>query len=168
MGTISKIHAWKLTDYEKCVFLDADCLIIKSVDELFERPELSAVCDIGWPDCFNSGVFVFQPNQNTFNGLLELAKSEGSFDGGDQGLLNVYFSDWLESDINKRLSFVYNMHSSAAYTYLPAFRKFGERVKIVHFLGAVKPWMYNYNKATGEITSSFMAQHDISHVPHWW
>ena len=38
--TISKIHAWQLTDYEKCVFLDADCLVVKPIDELFEKEEL--------------------------------------------------------------------------------------------------------------------------------
>jgi len=166
--TISKIHAWKLTEYEKCVFLDADCLVIKPVDELFQKEELSAVCDLGWPDCFNSGVFVFKPSQDTFDGLLDLVRKEGSFDGGDQGLLNVYFSDWLDSDISKRLSFIYNMHSTASYTYLPAFRKFGERVKIVHFLGAIKPWHYSYDKVSGEITSSFLAQHNMGHVTLWW
>jgi len=166
--TISKIHAWKLLDYEKAVFLDADCLVIKPIDELFQKEELSAVCDLGWPDCFNSGVFVFKPSQNTFDGLLNLAKTEGSFDGGDQGLLNIYFSDWLDSDISKRLSFIYNMHSTTAYTYLPAFRKFGERVKIVHFLGSIKPWHYSYDKTTGSISSTFLAQHNMSHVTQWW
>ena len=43
----------------------------------------SAVCDLGWPDCFNSGVFVFKPSQSTFNELLQLAKTEDSFDGGE-------------------------------------------------------------------------------------
>ena len=57
--TISKIHAWKLTDYEKCVFMDADCLVLKPIDELFQRPELSAASDIGWPDCFNRFFFLF-------------------------------------------------------------------------------------------------------------
>jgi len=40
------------------VFLDADTLVLDNVDELFERPELAAAPDVGWPDCFNSGVFV--------------------------------------------------------------------------------------------------------------
>jgi len=166
--TISKIHCWKLTEYEKCVFLDADCLVIKPIDELFEKMELSAVCDLGWPDCFNSGVFVFKPNHQTFNELLDLLKTENSFDGGDQGLLNQYFSDWFDSDIAKRLSFIYNMHSTASYTYLPAFKKFGERVKVIHFLGAIKPWHYSYNKENGEITSTYMATHHMPHVRLWW
>lgn len=79
--TFSKIHAWRLTQYTKCVFLDADTLVLQNVDELFDREELSAAPDIGWPDCFNSGVFVFEPSLDTYSNLLDLALQEGSFDG---------------------------------------------------------------------------------------
>ena len=48
------------------MFLDADTLVIKNSDELFDKEEFSAAPDAGWPDCFNSGVFVFRPNLNTF------------------------------------------------------------------------------------------------------
>ena len=79
--TFTKLHAWRLVRFDKCVFLDADTLVLYNVDELFEREELSAAPDVGWPDCFNSGVFVFKPSLETFERLLELAISEGSFDG---------------------------------------------------------------------------------------
>ena len=79
--TFSKLHAWCLTQYTKCVFLDADTLVLQNVDELFDREELSAAPDIGWPDCFNSGVFVFEPSRDTFNNLVAMARQTGSFDG---------------------------------------------------------------------------------------
>ena len=79
--TFTKVHCWNLTQYRKCVFLDADTLIIQNCDELFERDELSAVPDIGWPDCFNSGVFVFEPSRATYEAILEYAIQNGSFDG---------------------------------------------------------------------------------------
>ena len=79
--TFSKLHVWRLTQFFKCVFLDADTLVLQNVDELFEREELSAAPDIGWPDTFNSGVFVFEPSIETFNKLVALAKENGSFDG---------------------------------------------------------------------------------------
>ena len=79
--TFTKIHCWNLTQYRKCVFLDADTLIVQNCDELFERDELSAVPDIGWPDCFNSGVFVFEPSRATYEAILEYAIQNGSFDG---------------------------------------------------------------------------------------
>lgn len=79
--TFSKLHAWKLVQYSKCVFLDADTMVLVNIDELFEWEELSAAPDIGWPDLFNTGVFVFQPSETTFSRLLQLATTEGSYDG---------------------------------------------------------------------------------------
>lgn len=90
---------------------------VQNPDDLFSNPELTAVCDIGWPDCFNSGMFVFVPSHDTYNRLLQHAESSGSFDGGDQGLLNTFFTNW------QRVSFVYNMVASVTYTYLPAYKQ---------------------------------------------
>ncbi|CAG06641.1 unnamed protein product, partial [Tetraodon nigroviridis] len=120
--TFTKIHCWTLTQYSKCVFLDADTLILENVDELFERDELSAAPDPGWPDCFNSGVFVFRPSLQTHASLLAHARQHGSFDGGDQGLLNSFFSSWSVEDITKHLPFVYNLSGSCVYSYPPAFQ----------------------------------------------
>ena len=123
MITHLQIRCWTLTQYAKCVFLDADTLVIQNCDELFDREELSASPDVGWPDCFNSGVFVFRPNLNTYKELVNHAITSGSFDGGDQGLLNTFFSDWATKDISKHLPFTYNMVASASYSYLPAYKQ---------------------------------------------
>ncbi|GAB1287409.1 Glycogenin-1 [Apodemus speciosus] len=206
--TLTKLHCWSLTQYSKCVFMDADTLVLSNIDDLFEREELSAAPDPGWPDCFNSGVFVYQPSVETYNQLLHLASEQGSFDGpgrghihasvcqvlleycllkaqdssfpigsglaakpgvggvfvfrlsvqeeeqrtgGDQGLLNTYFSDWATTDITKHLPFVYNLSSIAIYSYLPAFKAFGKNAKVVHFLGRTKPWNYTYNPQTKSV-----------------
>ncbi|KHN80872.1 Glycogenin-1 [Toxocara canis] len=154
--TFTKIHCWRLTQYTKCVFLDADCLVLQNSDELFERPEFSAAADIGWPDCFNSGVFVFVPSEYTYGEILRFALEHGSFDGGDQGLLNMFYSDWRDKPPQYRLPFIYNMTSGAIYTYAAAYKRFGAQVKIVHFLGVVKPWQES-------------GGHHISeHLAYWW
>ncbi|KAB5550710.1 hypothetical protein PHYPO_G00057030 [Pangasianodon hypophthalmus] len=137
--TFTKLHCWSLTHYSKCVFMDADTLVLCNIDELFEREELSAAPDPGWPDCFNTGVFVFQPSKETYTRLLIACTEHGSFDGGDQGVLNSYFSDWATADIAKHLPFIYNLSSVSIYTYLPAFRHFGHNAKVIHFLGERKP-----------------------------
>ncbi|KAH8548891.1 glycogenin 1, isoform CRA_c [Umbelopsis sp. PMI_123] len=115
--TFSKLQLWNL-DYDKVVFLDADVLPLRLVDELFDRPEFSAAPDAGWPDCFNSGVFVAVPNKDTYKQLCDLAASKGSFDGGDQGLLNTYFSSWSTSSSEHRLPFIYNTTPTAVYRYV--------------------------------------------------
>ncbi|XP_028833998.1 glycogenin-1a [Denticeps clupeoides] len=144
--TFTKFHCWTLTHYSKCVFMDADTLVLSNIDDLFEREELSAAPDPGWPDCFNSGVFVFQPSNETYGRLLARCTENGSFDGGDQGVLNSFFSDWATADISKHLPFVYNLSSIAIYSYLPAFKQYGREAKVVHFLGKVKPWNYTYDQ----------------------
>jgi glycogenin glucosyltransferase len=40
--------------------------------------------------------------------------------GGDQGLLNAYFSNWRTNDISRHLPFTYNVTANAFYSYLPA------------------------------------------------
>uniref|UniRef100_A0A8K9XPM9 glycogenin glucosyltransferase n=1 Tax=Oncorhynchus mykiss TaxID=8022 RepID=A0A8K9XPM9_ONCMY len=162
--TFTKLHCWTLTQYSKCVFLDADTLVLCNVDELFEREELSAAPDPGWPDCFNSGVFVFRPSLITHGRLLEHARQHGSFDGGDQGLLNTFFSDWAVRDISKHLPFVYNLSAIAVYTYLPAYQEYGHNAKIVHFLGSVKPWNLRSNSQTNQHTNSHLEEF----VYQWW
>jgi len=158
--TFTKLHCWTLTDYQKCVFLDADTLVVRNCDELFDREELSASPDAGWPDCFNSGVFVFTPSHETYTNLIQFAVSKGSFDGGDQGLLNSYFSDWATKDISKRLPFIYNMTATAVYSYRPAYNQYGADVRIVHFIGATKPWQV----VDG---STFQTSAPSEHVTQW-
>ncbi|KAM7133786.1 glycogenin-1 isoform 1-T1 [Molossus nigricans] len=151
--TLTKLHCWSLTQYSKCVFMDADTLVLANIDDLFEREELSAAPDPGWPDCFNSGVFVYRPSVETYGQLLRVAAEQGSFDGGDQGLLNMFFSSWATTDIRKHLPFIYNLSSISIYSYLPAFKAFGANAKVVHFLGRIKPWSYTYNPETKSVQS---------------
>ncbi len=43
--------------------------------------------------------------------------------GGDQGILNTFFSDWRERDVSFRLPFIYNMTSGAIYSYAAAYKR---------------------------------------------
>ncbi|XP_017072908.1 glycogenin-1-like isoform X6 [Drosophila eugracilis] len=166
--TFTKLHCWRLVQFEKCVFLDADTLVLQNCDELFEREELSAAPDVSWPDCFNSGVFVFKPSVDTFGQITEFAVKNGSFDGGDQGLLNQFFSNWATADIKKHLPFVYNVTAYASYCYLPAFKQFRDKIKILHFAGKLKPWLIQFNSETkvASVSSDYAHAQDL--IQLWW
>ena len=111
-AVLTKLHVFRLTQFSKIIFLDADVLPIRPLSHLFTLPhDFSAVPDVGWPDIFNSGVLVFNPGEEKFNGLMDLLHSKGSWDGGDQGILN----EWRGNNWN-RLSFIYNTTPTAAYT----------------------------------------------------
>lgn len=166
--TFTKLYCWTLTQYTKAVFVDADALVLQNADELFGYPELSAAPDVGWPDCFNSGLFVFVPSRETYHALVQFGVSHGSFDGGDQGLLNSYFHDWNQKGPSHRLSFVYNMSSNVVYNYVAAYKHFAQKVKIVHFLGAVKPWHHHYDANTRRLSFRQDSHSHSEHVELWW
>ncbi|XP_056915540.1 glycogenin-1-like [Takifugu flavidus] len=170
--TLTKLHCWSLTHYSKCVFMDADTMVLSNVDELFEREELSAAPDPGWPDCFNSGVFVFRPSNETYEKLLQFCSENGSFDGGDQGVLNSFFNTWATTDISKHLPFIYNLSTVSIYSYLPAFKQYGRDAKVVHFLGKVKPWNLAYDAQRGEVKghspSPDVYQLHPDYLLMWW
>ncbi|XP_031329782.1 glycogenin-2-like isoform X3 [Photinus pyralis] len=166
--TFTKLHCWRLTQFEKCVFLDADTMVLANADELFDKEEFSAAPDVGWPDCFNSGVFVYRPSEETYSNIVKFALERGSFDGGDQGLLNLYFSDWAHKDISKHLPFIYNTCSTACYSYLPAFKQFGGNVKIIHFIGSSKPWLQYFDSETRQVQVGSDLQHLRVVLQQWW
>uniref|UniRef100_A0A4W5JJZ5 glycogenin glucosyltransferase n=1 Tax=Hucho hucho TaxID=62062 RepID=A0A4W5JJZ5_9TELE len=141
--TFTKLHCWTLTHYSKCVFMDADTLVVQNIDELFDREELSAAPDPGWPDCFNSGVFVFRPANETYSKLIQYCTEHGSFDGGDQGILNA------------------NEHVFCS--------RYGGNAKVVHFLGQTKPWSYTYDPKTKRISGDMQETSTYpSFLLDWW
>ena len=114
--TFTKVVLWSLLQYDKILYLDSDTLPIipdspaaGSVIDLlqleFEKSAILAAPDSGFPDIFNSGVFVLKPNLNDYSALDSLVKQSAtnpnlSFDGADQGLLNQYFNpqpDWVRA-----------------------------------------------------------------------
>ncbi|KAL4941479.1 hypothetical protein BDV06DRAFT_212624 [Aspergillus oleicola] len=135
IATFTKIELWRQTQYKRIVYIDSDVVSIRAPDELLELDvDFAAVPDVGWPDCFNSGVMVLRPNMQDYFSLKALAERGTSFDGADQGLLNMHFKDW------HRLSFTYNCTPSANYQYVPAYKHFKSTISLVHFIGFQKPW----------------------------
>ncbi|EHK98028.1 putative Glycogenin-1 [Glarea lozoyensis 74030] len=54
-STFTKLNLWKLVQFRKIVYVDADMVSIRAPDELFDLPHaFSAAPDIGWPDIFNT------------------------------------------------------------------------------------------------------------------
>lgn len=145
--TYSKLLLWNLDKYDHIIYLDADTLPLKNLDHLFEKyesqppTEIVASPDIGWPDIFNSGLFIMKPSKPVFDKLIAHSETpEASFDGADQGLLNEFFHLKNTGHTWKRLPFAYNVTPSAHYQYKPALSRFYNEINLVHFIGSQKPW----------------------------
>ena len=155
-STFTKIALWRQTQFHRIVYIDADIVTLRASDELFRlETSFAAVPDIGWPDCFNSGVMVLSPNMGDYYALLALAQRGISFDGADQGLLNMHFPNWA------RMSFTYNCTPSGHYQYIPAYRHFQSSISMVHYIGRDKPWTIGReSKGVGSVHEELLGR--------WW
>lgn len=84
-----------LTEYSQVVYLDADTIAIRNLDELFLCDGLCGV--MRHSERLNSGVMSLQPNEKLLNDMLEKAPEAPSYTGGDQGFLNYYFSEFPDA-----------------------------------------------------------------------
>ncbi|KAI9339896.1 glycogenin [Obelidium mucronatum] len=197
--TYTKIHVFNpdiLPGYDRIMFLDADTVLLKNVDVAFnmlDHADFVAAADVGWPDIFNSGVFLARPSKEVYDAIVWDAKYSGSFDGGDQGLLNAFFNTWAGYDHSfyadgpvagvdgseprpycspskkrtARLPFIYNVTPSAVYSYMPAFNQFKKHIAIVHFAGHTKPW--NQKRFTdGSVWNSSLTADAADMHGAWW
>jgi alpha-N-acetylglucosamine transferase len=93
-----KLRLWQLP-YERVVFLDADTLVLRNIDRLFDYPEFSAAPNVyeSLADFrrLNSGVFAARPSPATFAAMLERLDVPGTFwKRTDQTFLQAFFPDW--------------------------------------------------------------------------
>jgi len=91
----TKLHIWTLVEYAQVFYIDADCMVVGSLDHMFRAYaayDFAACPDVFPPDHFNAGVLLIRPSMQVFFSLLRRSKMEhASYDGGDTGFLNSIF-----------------------------------------------------------------------------
>jgi xylan alpha-glucuronosyltransferase len=136
--TYTKLRAWQLVEFDRVVLLDADVLALHNVDALFdfigddEHDDVIAAA-VDCCDRFNSGVVVLRPSEQVFDAMVEALPRVVSYDGGDQGFLNVFFgadSKW------KRLPYRFN----AVQTTYESRAWHWRDVALLHYM-QFKPWL---------------------------
>jgi len=150
----TKLHIFNLTQYTKIVYIDADVLVLKNIDELFDRPGLSAAPDVFPPDKFNAGVLVVEPSSEAFDSMLAKINVLASYDGGDTGFLNSFYPDWFTWDASHRLPFRYNAQRTMhwlTYKGNPGYWNSVRPISILHFSSNPKPWSPDNQKKKGEL-----------------
>mmetsp|Transcript_50143 Transcript_50143/g.160461 ORF Transcript_50143/g.160461 Transcript_50143/m.160461 type:complete len:417 (-) Transcript_50143:195-1445(-) len=95
-----KLQIWRLTQFEKLIWLDTDAILFRSIDWLFQRTHIWGQRD-NWicsaPESAQnwlcSGLMLIQPDEQTYQSLRLYAES-GDRDwwtNGDQKLIRNYF-----------------------------------------------------------------------------
>ncbi|KYF47663.1 glycosyl transferase family 8 protein [Toxoplasma gondii ARI] len=140
----TKLRVWEQVDFDVIVYVDADCIVLRPVDELFLRQPLPAFApDIFPPDKFNAGVAVLKPDLGEYGNMVAAVERLPSYDGGDTGFLNAYFSSWYENAAGARLPFRYNALRTLyhmTYSSRKGYWNAVKPIKILHFCSSPKPW----------------------------
>lgn len=146
----NKIHLWN-QDYDKIIYLDADIIVIKNIDHLFELDyEFAAGSSFqteycsrtgkplqgGWKsDYFNAGFLVLKPSKQVYSDLMIMKDTvETPKDPSDQGLLNYYFRNkW------HRLKPIYNFTRRVHDVAPKKYQEMKNDICVLHFT-LEKPW----------------------------
>lgn len=179
---VDKFNIFKLTMYDKMVYLDSDMLVVKNIDYLFNKPNHSATQDCAlvyqnyrdmvnmsfqkeYYENFNAGLLIFQPNIQDYNNLLQLMNESPDC---DQGILRKYWSEWKTSP-NLQLPLYTNVYTCYIPFYLNSNIYNLQDIEILHFIG-VKPFQKTeidlnttiglFDKLYWEITAQVLERKD--------
>jgi alpha-N-acetylglucosamine transferase len=102
-NNVLKLHAFGLEEYSKILMIDADCMFVDNVSELFERKEryLFTKNNRKNADHFlaiSGGAVVLTPNRTLYEELMKMASLPGINDGAwttlEEGMLRAKFSNF--------------------------------------------------------------------------
>ncbi|KAL0823713.1 hypothetical protein YC2023_014358 [Brassica napus] len=154
-GVYTKLKIFNMTDYNKVVYLDADTIVVKNIDDLFKCSKFCA--NLKHSERLNSGVMVVEPSQALFNDMMRKIKTLSSYTGGDQGFLNSYYPDFQNARVfdpslspeelktrpvpdMERLSTLYNA-DVGLYMLANKWMVDESKLHVIHYtLGPLKPW----------------------------
>lgn len=150
-GVYTKLKIFNMTQYQKVVYLDADTIVVNSIEDLFGCRGFCA--NVKHSERLNSGVMVVEPSRARFDDMVSKIKVLPSYTGGDQGFLNSYFQDFINAPLfdprrppgpgggaEFRLPTVYNA-DVGLYMLANKWMVDESELRVVHFtLGPLKPW----------------------------
>lgn len=148
-NTFDKLSIFELTQFDKIIYLDADMYIRKNIDELFEKPHMSAPVNrkfgpnITLPLELVSGLLVIEPQKNLLNSFLEilLTIEDKRNSIGDQDILQEYYTDWAnQSELHLNLK--YNVFFTYLDYYIVHSNYKLSDISVFHFILSKKPWNF--------------------------
>ena len=133
--TFTKLNVFNFLEFDKIVYLDADCMVLKNIDDMFEFDTLSGYL-LQHTDELEAGVLVLEPNLKHFEELM-LYKDKENWKNHDQTLIDWYFTKKIEEfhDMPNEYHFCQKVYHNTDANLL-----FRQEAKIVEFNG-YKPWM---------------------------
>ncbi|XWS64778.1 hypothetical protein CRYUN_Cryun05aG0032900 [Craigia yunnanensis] len=154
-GVYTKLKFFNKTNYKKVVYLDADTIVVKSIEDLFKCEMFCA--NLKHSERLNSGIMVVEPAEAVFSEMKAKVNTLPSYSGGDQAFLNSYYSDFPNAHVfdpnipqevlksrpvpeMERLSTLYNA-DVGLYMLANKWMVDESELCVIHYTpGPLKPW----------------------------
>ncbi|PKI39091.1 hypothetical protein CRG98_040515 [Punica granatum] len=154
-GVYTKLKIFNMTNYKKVVYLDADTIVVQSIEDLFKCGKFCA--NLKHSERLNSGVMVVEPSDTVFKDMMAKVNTLYSYTGGDQGFLNSYYPEFPNAHVfepnlppevlnsrpvpeMERLSTLYNA-DVGLYMLANKWMVDEKELRVIHYtLGPLKPW----------------------------
>ena len=136
LNTASKINVFNCHEFDKVVQLDADCMFLKNVDELFNYPDGAMYQDPSWHRGF-VGLFVCTPRNHPIDyyQYLITTSSIPMYDG------DLLESLWLPFFNNSKYQIPSYYFINITLSNFEDYRK-NKSIYGIHFCYKFKPWHY--------------------------
>ena len=138
LNTASKISLFKLNKWDKLVYIDADCLVLQNIDDLFNWPDGSMLRYSSEQFGF-SGLMVFCPCFHNVEYYEIIMKNTGCTDG------NLFGDLWFCAKSNPAYQIPHNYlmtyDSLAKDKMLNVYPRDYRDCKVIHFVNQPKPWV---------------------------
>lgn len=151
----SKLRLFSYTQFDKLLYLDADTYVIQNLDDMFDRPGWSSICEYDYYIVntfrFHTAFLLIEPNQKEYNEIIQLAEENPLIVhpatnqaqlSNDYDLLNLYKNDWHEHPELVVPSYTYvdsYCFTTADHTFPFIINSF-MKMKAIHLTGP-KPWL---------------------------
>ncbi|KAL4442944.1 hypothetical protein ABPG77_008435 [Micractinium sp. CCAP 211/92] len=169
----NKLRMWEMTEWDRLIYLDADMILLRSTDQLFDLPpgfhavgdcyggrefeeERNSCCHFtpdATPEYFNAGFYVMTPSLDEL-GEMKQALKEGRCPVrffAEQDFLNGFFKGrW------RHLPLVYNGQKRIKYHHPEQWSM--DSLYIIHYVDE-KPWSHWYS----EENMQYREEND-----YWW
>ncbi|KAL0384738.1 UNVERIFIED_CONTAM: Galactinol synthase 2 [Sesamum radiatum] len=175
-----KLRLWEFVEYNKMIYMDADIQVFHNIDHLFDLPSghfygvADCLCEmydkpceqkLQWPEVLgpqpsfylNGGMFIFEPNLNTYDQLLRALEITPPTPFAEQDFLNMFFRD-----LSRPIPPIYNLLVAMLWRH-PQWVEDLDNVKVVHYcVAGSKPWRYTGKEENMERADIKML------VERWW
>jgi len=168
--TLTKLWMFSLTCFRRVTFIDADCLFLNTIDDLFNMDGIVAgpdYVDGAVEGGFNTGLLSFEPRQALRDYVLDRAHQTSSCDAGDQGLLNQLLFSQVRT-----LPAEYDLMRHYYYYAGPELRR--TEIKMIHYI-VKKPWELWHREAPDaalvdldDLWTKELTHDELLDLVGWW